>query len=160
MRRPLFQGPHCGDGEFLLGMVVSSEPTTPARLRLGTTVRGFDRHDRSVPQSTIEFDCSTRTSSRSAMAPVRFCVLNCHPSGASRSADHGPFRTFRQPEVEEAQARKGNWRWEYTKAQGLRCARMSRSNPSRSSIWTDKRYSSIDARVCWGDLRLVPLMVG
>ena len=44
---------------------------------------------------------------------------------------------------------------EYTKAQGLRCARMSRSNRSRSSIWTYERHSNIDARVCWGHLMLV-----
>ena len=49
----------------------------------------------------------------------------------------------------------GNWPWEYTKAQGLRCARMSRSNRSRSSIWTYERHSNIDARVCWGHLMLV-----
>ena len=48
-----------------------------------------------------------------------------------------------------------NWPWEYTKAQGLRCARMSRSNRSRSSIWTYEWHSNIDARVCWGHLMLV-----
>jgi hypothetical protein len=54
-----------------------------------------------------------------------------------------------------------NWPWEYTTAQGLRCARMSRSNRSRSSIWTYERHSNIDGRVCCGHLQCwSPLIVG
>jgi hypothetical protein len=64
-----------------------------------------------------------------------------------------PFRTFRQPDMEAQLDRK--LALGVHKSAGLRCARMSRSNRSRSSIWTYERHSNIDARVCWGHLMLV-----